>query len=65
MESAPSACPQCGAPGKVHYHTVLHGEVRVPVDPYLVCDDGHVVQLPHKSHGAESREPGDEPGLIG
>ena len=65
MESDPCLCPQCGAPGKVHYHTVLHGEVRVPVDPYLVCDAGHVVQLPRMSHGAESRLPGDGSGLIG
>jgi hypothetical protein len=58
-------CPRCGAFGKVLFRTVMRGEVRIPVDPYLHCEAGHVVRLPRSSYGADSRRPGDRLDPIG
>jgi hypothetical protein len=39
--------------------------VRVPVEPFLVCEQGHVMRLPHTLHRGEVRAPDEDSGLIG
>ena len=64
----PLSCPKCGQTAKVRYRTVMRAGVRVPVDPSLVCLDGHESPVLGELAGLrgpdDDPQPGDE-GLIG
>lgn len=65
VETEALLCSRCGEASTVRYRTVVRGDVRVPGDPHLLCDNGHVVRSAPSSHGAESLEPGEGSDLIG
>jgi hypothetical protein len=41
MDHEDLRCPTCGGPVRERFETVVQDGMRVPVDPYLECAEGH------------------------
>src|SRR5689334_9828244 len=46
IPTRPCTFPECDAPARVRFQTVVRQGIRIPVDPRLVCLHGHISPLP-------------------